>query len=141
MTSPFALQIRDAFVAITPEQPGAVDALSRLYDAAVLFRDPIQTLRGRESFLAMNRRLLGRMRRLEWDVHTTLGDDREVFLEWTMRAWPKLAPALVVDGVTRIRHEGGLVVDHRDYWDVGEMFASALPGGQKLLHLVRTPLA
>ncbi len=81
------------------------------------------------------------MRKLDWEIKTARGDDEEVFLEWTMRGTPKLGPAISVSGVTRARARGGLIVDHRDYWDLGEMFASSIPGGQRILHGLLKPLA
>lgn len=56
----------------------------------MVFRDPIQEVRGLEDFLALYRRLLERMRSLEWTI---------------------------------------------------ELIASGLPGGPRLLRLIRTPLA
>ncbi|HET9626554.1 MAG TPA: nuclear transport factor 2 family protein [Kofleriaceae bacterium] len=134
-------RLRDALVALTPDNAGAVEGLAPLYDPAMVFRDPIQTIRGREEFLAMNRRLLRRMRRLTWDVTAVQGTEDEVFLEWRMQCGLRLGPSLDVDGTTRVRARGGLIVDHRDYWDLGEMIASALPGGQRLLNALRAPLA
>ncbi|HEY0193991.1 MAG TPA: nuclear transport factor 2 family protein [Kofleriaceae bacterium] len=135
-------RVRDALIALTPDQTDrAVAQLLPLYDPAMVFRDPIQELHGRDAFAEMNRRLLGRMRGLTWDVTSVKGDDSEAFLEWTMTGVLRLGPRLQVSGVTRVRAQAGLVVDHRDYWDLGEMFASAVPGGERLLHLLRKPFA
>jgi hypothetical protein len=139
--STLAERLRDALVALTPDHPDAVVALRPLYSPTMVFRDPIQELRGIDPFLEMNRRLLGRMRQLSWDVVASQGDEREAFLEWTMRGATRLGPVLEVSGVTRVRAHDGLVVDHRDYWDMGELVASALPSGQRLLSLLRAPFA
>jgi limonene-1,2-epoxide hydrolase len=139
--SPLAERLRDALVALTPEHPDAVVALRPLYSPTMVFRDPIQEIHGLAAFLEMNRRLLGRMRQLSWDVVATQGDAHEAFLEWTMRGTTRLGPAIEVTGVTRVRAHDGLVVDHRDYWDLGELMASALPSGQRLLTLLRAPFA
>ena len=58
-----------------------------------------------------------------------------------MRGAAKLGPAIVLDGVTRATAKDGLIVEHRDYWDFGELLASALPGGKQMLHLMRLPFA
>ena len=135
-------RVRDALIALTPDHAArAIDDLARLYDDAMVFRDPIQEVRGLEAFVEMNRRLLGRMRGLTWDVVSVHGDEHEAVLEWTMTGVLRLGPQLQVSGVTRVRARGGLIVDHRDYWDLGEMFASAVPGGQRLLQLLRRPFA
>jgi limonene-1,2-epoxide hydrolase len=130
-----------ALVALTPERADAVDGLVPLYDPAMVFRDPIQRIRGREAFLAMNRRLLRRMRRLDWEIAAVHGSEDEVLVEWRMRCALKLGPSFDVCGVTRARARGGVIVDHRDYWDLGEMLASAFPGGQRVLEVLRAPFA
>jgi limonene-1,2-epoxide hydrolase len=134
-------RLATALVALTPEHADAIDGLVPLYDPAMVFRDPIQRIRGREEFLAMNRRLLRRMRRLHWGIAAVHGTDDEVFVEWRMRCTLRLGPSLDVCGVTRARARGGLIVDHRDYWDLGEMLASTFPGGQRVLDVLRAPFA
>jgi len=134
-------RLRDALVALTPNRPDAVERLRPLYATSMVFHDPIQEVRGLDAFLAMNRRLLARMRTLEWTVSSSRGDESEVFLEWTMRGTPKLGPAIEVSGVTRARARDGVIFDHRDYWDMGELMASAVPGGQRFLTLLRSPFA
>ncbi|HEY0251605.1 MAG TPA: hypothetical protein VGC41_08760, partial [Kofleriaceae bacterium] len=69
------------------------------------------------------------------------GDERSAIIEWSMRAKTKVGVTLSVDGTTVVQANGNRVVDHRDYWDLGEMLASPLPFGKRLLHLVRWPLA
>lgn len=98
-------------------------------------------MRGIDAFLAMNRRLLKRMRTLEWIVVTTADEGETIFLEWTMRGKTKLGPTVSVDGMTRARTRSGRIVDHRDYWDLGELLASSMPAGKRLLHALVSPLA
>jgi limonene-1,2-epoxide hydrolase len=136
-----AQRLADVLVALTPEQPGAIERLRELYDPAMVFQDPIQKLRGLDAFMSMNQRLLARMRTLEWTILAVGGQRDEAFVEWEMRGKAKLGPSVHVSGVTRARAQGGRIVDHRDYWDMGELIASALPGGQRLLHLFRAPFA
>ncbi len=140
MTLPLTHRLRDALVGLQPARPGCVEALRSLYADDMVFRDPIQEVRGLEEFIAMNHRLLGRARRLDWEVRAMQGDDTEVFLEWTMRGSPKLGPGMTLEGATRATARDGKIVAQRDYWDFGELLASAVPGGQRLLYLLRGPL-
>lgn len=140
-TSTFPTRLRDALVALRPEHPESIEALRPLYADDVVFRDPIQVVRGIDDFMAMNRRLLRRMKSLEWTVNAAKGDDEIVFLEWTMHGSMKLGPKMKVDGTTRARVRGGRVFDHRDYWDLGELMVSAVPGGQRILHTLLSPFA
>lgn len=126
---------------LVPGSPAVCDELRELYDDAVVFRDPIQEVHGLAEFLAVNRRLLARLRSLEWQVHAAIGDDTYAVLEWTMRGTPKKGPALAVDGVTRVRARAGRIVDHRDYWDLSEMLASSVSFGERIRRTLLRPLA
>jgi limonene-1,2-epoxide hydrolase len=130
-----------ALLAVRPDNPSALEGLATMYADNVHFRDPIQELDGIEAFLDMNTRLLKRMRSLTWQVHRALGDDRYAVLEWSMQATTKLHVKLDVDGTTVVHAHDGKIIDHRDYWDLGEMMASPLPFGLRMLHAVRRPLA
>lgn len=128
-------------VDIVPGRPEVFDLLREHYTDDVVFRDPIQTVHGLTDFLAMNERLLGKMKTLEWSILGAWGDDESATLEWTMRGKPKLGPRVEVDGMTRVRARDGKIYDHRDYWDLGELAASGLPGGKRVLRAVLRPFA
>jgi limonene-1,2-epoxide hydrolase len=134
-------RLRDALLRLTPDRPDAVDALRELYAEDIVFRDPIQVVRGIDDFVAMNHRLLRRMRTLEWTVVRARGDDSEAFLEWTMHGATKLGIKVTVEGITRARARDGRIIDHRDYWDLGELLASTIPRGQRILHTLLSPFA
>jgi limonene-1,2-epoxide hydrolase len=112
----------------------ALAALEPMYHPDVRFADPIQTLHGRDAFMAMNRRLLRRARRLSFDVHHHAGGDDVVLLTWTMTYAPSLGPELRFEGSTCLILEDGLVVDHRDYWDLAGSLADAVPVARAVYH-------
>ena len=101
----------------------------------------MQQAEGLSAFLDVNRRMGKGAKAVRFDVRDSTGDDRLFYLHWTMRFEPRLGPALSVEGVSRLRAEDGHIVEHIDYWDLGELFASALPGslGRKLVHLLFKP--
>jgi limonene-1,2-epoxide hydrolase len=143
-------RIRDLLENLRPGDAASVEKLRAVYDDDVSFEDPIQKVRGVEAFIALNHRLLDRARELVFKVESAAGTDEEIFLTWTMRCVPKLrvgrvpfgpGPSINVDGATHLRAMNGRVVYHRDYWDLGEMFASAIPGGHKALRFLLKPLA
>jgi hypothetical protein len=140
-TDDLPARLRQALVALGPDRPESVEALRDLYDPAVEFRDPIQTLKGLDAFLAMNRRLLGRARELSFEVTSARGDADEAFLVWTMRGKAKLGPSLAVEGVTHVRARNGRITYHRDFWDLGELVASIVPGAGPMLRLLLRPMA
>lgn len=112
------------------------------YADDVLFRDPIQTLRGREAFARMNRSLAERSRDFRFELHDAAGQGPVAFLRWTMHFTPKLGFEMHVEGVSYLRANAeGLVEEHVDYWDLPTFFASALPGGAAVLRALLRPLA
>jgi len=137
----FAERIRQLLEGLTPKDIDGVEKLRPLYDVGVIFQDPIQKVQGIDAFIALNRRLLGRAKELAFEVHQVTGADDQIFLTWTMHCEPKLGPKIRVDGVTHLRVKNDRVVMHRDYWDLGELFASALPGGQTALRFLLKPMA
>lgn len=126
---------------IVPGKPEALSELRELYTYDVVFRDPIQEVHGLSDFIAMNERLVGKMRTMEWIILGTWGDDASGTVEWQLRGKPKFGPEVAVDGMTRYKGRDGKVAEHRDYWDLGELAASAIPGGQKLLFALMKPFA
>jgi limonene-1,2-epoxide hydrolase len=142
---PTSTPLRDAVIAafsqISPEDRSFIEKLRPLYSPDVEFEDPVQKVQGYEEFVGVNVRLSKRSRELSFTFDRMAGDDTEFFVTWHMRVRPKLGPLLELDGVSHLRAEGGKVRYHRDYWDVAALFASAIPGGQRLLRTVLKPLA
>jgi hypothetical protein len=122
-----AERLRDILVSFERDADGAVTRLAELYDPDLVFRDPLQTLAGREAFLAMNRRVTARARRLQFDVTDTVGGVDSLFLSWRMTYEPHRGPTLVFEGATRACVQGGVIVEQRDYWDLLSSVAQSLP--------------
>lgn len=133
--------ILSAFIRIGPDDVSCLDELRSFYADDVTFEDPVQKVEGIEAFLGVNRRLARRSRELSFTLERVVGDDTEFFATWHMRLRPKIGPLFELDGVSHLRLEGGKVRHHRDYWDLGALFASAVPGGQAVLRMVLKPLA
>jgi hypothetical protein len=133
--------IRQLLEGLRPDDPSSVESLRAVYDDDVSFEDPIQKVRGVDAFIALNHRLLGRSKELVFTVEAATGNDEQIFLAWSMHCVPKLGPKIKVDGATHIRARAGKVIRHRDYWDLGELFASAIPGGHKALRFLLKPMA
>jgi limonene-1,2-epoxide hydrolase len=121
MTSPEALtaeRLRDLF-ASGPFDDATLERLVPRYTDDVVFIDPIQTVRGRDAFVAMNRRLMARARELRFDVRDMAHEGDQIFLTWVMTMTPKpFGPTLRIEGVTHCTLRDGKVAVHRDYWDL-----------------------
>jgi limonene-1,2-epoxide hydrolase len=122
-----ARRLEEILVSFGREGEGALARLAPLYAPGVVFRDPLQTLKGREAFIAMNRRVMRRARRLSFEVHDRLGGGGSLFLTWSMTFEPRRGPALVFVGATHARVRDGAIVEQRDYWDLLSSVAASVP--------------
>jgi hypothetical protein len=113
--------------------------VEQLYANDVSFRDPMQAAKGLEAFLEVNRRMGKGAKAVRFRVADTLGDDELFYLHWTMTFEPRFGPKLSLEGVSRIRAKDRRIFEHHDYWDLGELFLSAIPGGQRLLRVFFRP--
>ena len=141
MAADLAARTADLLSNLVPGRPEVFDELRSHYAQDLVFRDPIQEVHGIEAFLAMNTRLLGRMKSLDWRIHSAFGDEHTALIEWTMIGKPRFGPEVAVDGATRVHAREGRVVDHRDYWDLSELAASAVSFGERVRHALLKPLA
>ncbi len=120
-------RLRELF-ASGPLTEEALGALAPYYADDVVFTDPIQTVRGRDAFLDMNRRLLRRAKELRFDVQAEAQSGDEIFLTWIMYMTPRgLGPELRIAGVTHCTLRDGQVAVQRDYWDLLGSFMEMIP--------------
>lgn len=119
--------VESAFSDVARDGEAAIDRLLTVYADDVRFEDPIQTLHDKAGFDAANRRLLHRAREISFEVLSRAVAGGDAFLTWRMRMTPRVGPALRFEGVTHLRVSGGLVVEHRDYWDLLGAFLDSVP--------------
>jgi hypothetical protein len=126
-TQELADQMRDVWVGFERDGERSLAKLAALYDVGLVFHDPLQTLRGRDAFLAMNRRLLRRARRIAFEVPKAIGTGDALFLVWTMTYEPRRGSPIVFEGSSYAKVRDGLVVQQRDYWDLLSSIAQSTP--------------
>jgi ketosteroid isomerase-like protein len=113
--------------AVRAGDKGSVDALAPLYGEDMVFQDPLQTIRGREDFLDVMRRLVERSREVAFRIESVASEGESLFASWTMELQPRLGPRLRIEGATHARTAGGVIVGHRDYWDLLQSVTDAVP--------------
>ncbi len=120
------IDLLERFSADTDEE--LLAELEALYHPEVVFSDPIQTIRGRDAFTAMNRKLVARARSCRFQVTSWATRGEQIFLAWTLDYAPRRGPALAFDGTSLLDLRDGLVIRHRDYWDLAGSMLDAVPG-------------
>lgn len=130
-------KLSDAYASFDRDSERALAQLEQLYASDMIFRDPLQTLNGREAFLAMNRRVVKRARRVHFEVTDKSAGADSIFLAWRMTYEPHRGPSIVFEGATHARVESARIVEQRDYWDLLSSVAQSIP----LLRNLYTALA
>lgn len=138
--SDLAREIRRLFEAMGPNGRAVLEECRAVYATDLRFEDPMQVTTNIDDFLETMGRLMDRARELSFEVHSQTEAADEIFLTWTMTFAPKLGPRSIVDGVSHLRAREGRIVFQRDYWDLANLFASTVPGGQRILRTVLRPL-
>ncbi|MBE0482377.1 MAG: nuclear transport factor 2 family protein [Bacterioplanes sp.] len=104
--------------------------LSECYHQQVHFLDPFHERKG---LLALHNyffELYQNVQAIEFDFHDVYGNDQGATVTWQMRyQHPKIQRGdwVVVDGVSVLQYQDGLIIRHQDYFDGGQMLYQHLP--------------
>lgn len=95
------------------------------YHKNILFKDPIQTIKGKKKFKKMCNRLSKRCKSLDMAILTIVQADNVVMMEWTMTMAFRKFPTQPIHGSTRLTFDSkGYIIEQRDYYDLwGDIFA------------------
>ena len=117
-----------------------LERLGEIYAPGVVFEDPLHRVEGLESLTTYFARMYEGVAAISFDFHTVLEGPGEAMFTWTMRmTHRRLRPGeeLVLPGATHVRHDGGHITWHRDYFDAGAMIYERLPVLGPLVRAVR----
>lgn len=133
--------LRAAFQAANERQAAGLDDFLRLYHDDVHFEDPLQRTHGKEALAAALRSMYRKLRDIEFQIHTFSRAGDEAHLTWTMRFRPRLGPLLRIDAASHLKLRDGLILYHRDYWDLLSSLAEASPLGAQVYRALSRRLA
>jgi len=116
---------------MSPYGRGKKPDYSRLYPhyhPDCRFQDSIQAFQGKGKFIEMCERLGKRCQEIYMDVHAVAGSGKLFFVEWTMSMRFKMSPLTPLKGATKVEvDDDGLIVHHRDYYDLWGDSMDAMP--------------
>lgn len=130
--------VADVFRRAHALTPADWDVVGEMYAPDMEFSDPIQTFRGRERFLEMNRHLMRKLEVFRFDDVRAAGDEPYFFVSWAMTMKLPWMPAMRTRGVTEIESVDGVIVRHVDHWDLlGTMMGGFPIAGALYRRIVR----
>jgi limonene-1,2-epoxide hydrolase len=106
-----------------------VSIIRQHYHPDVRFQDAIQVVHGKDAVIEMMLRFPKRVAELSCTVHEAVQKDDVIFVEWSMHMRArKSLPVMTNHGVSKLRlEENGLVIEHRDYFDLWGDMLDAFP--------------
>ncbi|HEX5791660.1 MAG TPA: nuclear transport factor 2 family protein [Rheinheimera sp.] len=104
--------------------------LEQLYHVDVEFIDPVHRLQGREALSHYFSHAYARLQHCEFSALEKIEQGDQGFLSWRMQLrHPAIRKGEIVclNGCSVLRWRDGLIVYHRDYYDLTEMVYQHLP--------------
>lgn len=122
-----------------------VDRVREFYAEDASFRDPFNDVRGRDAITRVFAHMFEQASDIRIEVHERFEKPDAAVITWTFWLRPRGMALLQIPGATHLRfNERGLVIAHRDYWDVAEELYAKVPAFGALMRWLqrrlRTPL-
>lgn len=104
--------------------------LADIYHAEVVFIDPVHEIHGRKALGQYFTHAYARLQHCEFIAHDSMEQGEQGFLSWRMQFCHtaiRKGKTIVVEGCSVLRWQDGLIIYHRDYYDLNEMVYQHLP--------------
>jgi hypothetical protein len=121
-----------------------LDLLEDLYHKDVTFIDPMHKVEGFKNLFQYFKNLYQNLTACDFVIDDVVWEDSKASIFWTMSyLHPKLnkGKRVQVRGTSHIKGQGGKVIYHRDYLDLGAMLYEQLPIFGKLTKWIKTKAA
>ncbi|MFG6429910.1 nuclear transport factor 2 family protein [Roseateles sp. LYH14W] len=116
--------------------PAGLDDLVTLYAQDCRFKDPFNDVRGRAALRRVFAHMFETVKAPRFVVAEAMVEGDRCFLSWDFHAGD-----FVIRGASHLHFDAaGLVVAHRDYWDVAEELYEKLPVLGALMRLLKRRL-
>jgi len=119
--------------------------VDQFYDEKVHFQDPVHSLKGAKAVKSYYERLYQNVQSIRFVYGKGIEAEDTVSLPWAMHlktAALNSGKEMTVDGVSIIRFNAeGKVIEHRDYFDMGEFVYERLPILKSLIRYIKGRLA
>ncbi|MCE1162228.1 MAG: nuclear transport factor 2 family protein [Thiomonas sp.] len=120
-----------------------LDTLAQIYAPQATFQDPFNRVQGLTAITAQFAHMYAKLHAPRFVVKDVTMQGAVGWMVWDFHfALRKGAPLRVIEGATRFRLDAqGLVVDHRDYWDACDFYATVPVLGAVVRRLKRAAAA
>ncbi len=121
-------RIREIFDAFNRgDAAGALGLIDAYYTDDVVFKDPLQTVEGKQAFMEMNHKFFDKGQALTVEIGDVVEAGEQLFVTWKMRFKPRFGPTVLCDGASHAKARDGRIYYHRDYWDLLDTTFGSMP--------------
>lgn len=138
MPSPRFANIADWFQAMTP---ATLDTIGDIYAADAVFIDPFNHLEGLTAVRAVYQHMFDTLDHPRFVVTQIVSEGQLGFMTWGF-LFEARGKAMQINGSTQFElNDAGLIILHRDYWDVAQQVYEKIPLLGSILRLLRRKLS
>ena len=131
-------EIADWFQALSPE---ALETAGDIYASDAVFIDPFNHLTGLKAVRAVYQHMFDTLEQPRFIVTQTVADERNAFMTWDF-LFQARGQEMKISGCTQFELDhDGLIVLHRDYWDVAQQVYEKIPVLGAVLRMLRRKLS
>lgn len=138
MPSPRFTDIAEWFQTMTP---ATLDTISGIYAADAVFIDPFNHLEGLTAVRAVYQHMFDTLAQPRFIVTQIVSEGQLGFMTWDF-LFETRGQAMQINGSTQFElSDAGLIILHRDYWDVAQQVYEKVPLLGLILRLLRRKLS
>lgn len=138
MPSPRFTDIAKWFQTMTP---ATLDTIGDIYAADSVFIDPFNHLEGLTAVRAVYKHMFDTLAQPRFVVTQIVSEGRVGFMTWDF-LFETRGQAMQISGSTQFElNDVGLIILHRDYWDVAQQVYEKIPLLGSMLRLLRRKLS
>lgn len=118
--------------------------LASLYHQDAHFVDPVHDIRGHGAIEGYFKEMCESVQHCEFQLNAPVITEQKVVVSWQMIYRHKVLNSgndIAVDGISTLTLSNGLIVEHRDYYDLGQMLYERIPVLGALIRMLRRRLA
>lgn len=111
------------------------------YDKGTFFKDPFNEVRSREKMERIFKEMFENLDNPHFVIIDTIHEGDQAFLTWDF-IFTNKGNTYTIHGSSHLKmNEFGLIIYHRDYWDVGEELLLKIPLIRNLYGMLRKKLS
>jgi len=131
-------QIIHWFETLTPDM---LESIQTIYSEDAQFRDPFNQIAGISGITRVYQHMFDVLNHPGFEITNRIVQGRQAFVSWNFNFQIRGRSFQIQGGTHFLLNTRGLIIDHRDYWDVAEELYEKIPLLGSLMRWLKRKLA